>query len=70
MASYRFKPSINACERNRQITEARGFFKIPQTTKTALECDGEYLYFREGDLQGLTMAEIQSATPYTPEENI
>jgi len=61
---YRFKPSIDPCERNRQIAEVRGYFKVEQTTKTAYTCDGEYLYVRDGDFQGLTLVEIQSLTPY------
>lgn len=60
----RFKPTGNACERNREIAISRGW---DENTPRAFECDGEYLTVPKGDTEGLTQSEIDSLEDYTPE---
>jgi len=63
-------PAKNAEDRSKEVAQSRGRDGV-QTIYAYDFIDG-FLIVNEGDLQGLTMAEIQSATPYVEpiEENI
>jgi len=58
-------PCENPEARSREVAISRGY---TGTTIYAYDIIDGHLKVKDGDFNGLTMAEIQSATPYTPKE--
>jgi hypothetical protein len=70
MTQYKLDfPTVEEAKaRNAEITITRGYDGVDSVYYFLM--DGKSLIVNDGDFQGLTLAEIQSLTPYEPEEQI